>query len=290
MNPAARAEGDQFLDGIGETALIARYVFDGNLEDASRNSLHASVADGTAQYAGDELFGKVLTLSDGAYITLPGQALNETESISVAGWLQLYSLDMGQTVFDLGSDKDHRFLCTCNLNSDGYEVRTSISAREKKVQLRATAIKGNDEGFIHLAIVLNTTTKELSLFANGIRVAQNNNVNITMDDILNASSPKSNHMLVGGSMDKNPRLKGKLHDIRFYRTALTERQVAVIHHNAISDEQWGGNDDSAPETSYREDRARQLNADLIGVENVTVKTAKGMLPELPYYVEGQYKD
>ena len=29
--------GDQILDGIGETGLIARYVFDGNVKDWSRN-------------------------------------------------------------------------------------------------------------------------------------------------------------------------------------------------------------------------------------------------------------
>ena len=36
--------GDQFLDGIGETSLIARYVFNGNAEDSSRNQLHAACA------------------------------------------------------------------------------------------------------------------------------------------------------------------------------------------------------------------------------------------------------
>ena len=31
--------GDQILDGIGETGLIARYVFDGDIKDWSRNNL-----------------------------------------------------------------------------------------------------------------------------------------------------------------------------------------------------------------------------------------------------------
>ena len=30
--------GDQILDGIGETGLIARYVFDGDVKDWSRNN------------------------------------------------------------------------------------------------------------------------------------------------------------------------------------------------------------------------------------------------------------
>src|SRR5688572_11545105 len=40
---SATQGGDQFLDGIGETSLIARYVFNGNAEDSSRNQLHATV-------------------------------------------------------------------------------------------------------------------------------------------------------------------------------------------------------------------------------------------------------
>ena len=41
--------GDQILDGIGETALVARYVFNGNAEDRSRNNFHAALrGDGAA--------------------------------------------------------------------------------------------------------------------------------------------------------------------------------------------------------------------------------------------------
>ena len=35
--------GDQFLDGIGETALIVRYALNGNLEDSSRNQRHGTM-------------------------------------------------------------------------------------------------------------------------------------------------------------------------------------------------------------------------------------------------------
>ena len=35
--------GDQILDGIGETGLISRYTFDGDLKDWSRNNLHGSI-------------------------------------------------------------------------------------------------------------------------------------------------------------------------------------------------------------------------------------------------------
>ena len=43
--------GDQFLDGIGETSLTARYVLENNAEDASRNQFHATLR-GTASFVG----------------------------------------------------------------------------------------------------------------------------------------------------------------------------------------------------------------------------------------------
>ena len=39
----SQSGGDQILDGIGETALVARYVFNGDANDASRNALHATL-------------------------------------------------------------------------------------------------------------------------------------------------------------------------------------------------------------------------------------------------------
>ena len=35
--------GDQFLDGIGENGLVARYVLNANAEDSSRNQFHATL-------------------------------------------------------------------------------------------------------------------------------------------------------------------------------------------------------------------------------------------------------
>ena len=280
------AEGDQFLDSIGETALIARYVLDGNLEDASRNSLHALAEGGSAQYAEDELFGQVLDLSNGAYLNMPGQALSTAESLSVTAWVKLNEKSINASLFDLGTDSSHRFACVSFGKDRQNGCSVELNGGPGK-QHKISGFRPRPEQWTHLAVVLDTASQTLSLYINGKQVSLTENVPTEMEDFLGA--PSKNRLLIGGSADGKA-LNGQLHDVRFYRTALTERQVAVIHHNAISEEQWGGNDDSAQEISYREDRARQLSVDLIGVKNVTVKTAKGMLPELPYYVEGQYKN
>jgi hypothetical protein len=51
-NSQAPQGGDQMLDGIGETSLIARYQLNGTAEDSSRNQLHAKVM-GTGAFVED---------------------------------------------------------------------------------------------------------------------------------------------------------------------------------------------------------------------------------------------
>lgn len=54
--------GDQILDGIGETGLISRYTFKGDVKDWSRNNSHGSIQGTDFKFVKDELFGNVLSL------------------------------------------------------------------------------------------------------------------------------------------------------------------------------------------------------------------------------------
>ena len=93
--------GDQILDGIGETGLIARYVFNGDLKDWSRNNLHARFGGAEPSFVDDNRFGKVLSLTGdvSSYVLLPGDALSDFESLSISGWLYLRSNQPGQRFF-----------------------------------------------------------------------------------------------------------------------------------------------------------------------------------------------
>jgi hypothetical protein len=79
----ATQSGDQFLDGIGETGLIARYVFNGNAEDSSRNQLHATVR-GTGAFVADGPRQVLLLTGDGSYVQLPATALAGEDAIAVS--------------------------------------------------------------------------------------------------------------------------------------------------------------------------------------------------------------
>ena len=110
---AAQGGGDQFLDGIGETSLTARYGLENNAEDSSRNQFHATLR-GTASFVEDPLFRRALLLTgDGSYLQLPANTLDGEDTISVTGWLFLPTGASGP-VFDFGRDAANRLFATAS--------------------------------------------------------------------------------------------------------------------------------------------------------------------------------
>ena len=105
--------GDQFLDGIGETSLTARYVLETNAEDSSRNQFHAALR-GTAGFVDDPLLRRALLLTgDGSHLQLPANTLDGEDTISVTGWLFLPTGASGP-VFDFGRDASNRLFATAS--------------------------------------------------------------------------------------------------------------------------------------------------------------------------------
>ncbi|MDX5479048.1 MAG: hypothetical protein LPJ98_11390, partial [Cyclobacteriaceae bacterium] len=90
--------GDQILDGIGETDLIARYLFNGDFKDWSRNNLNAVFQGQNANFVNDDRFGKVLSLNGkrGGFITVPKEALENVESLSITAWVKFGQVRSGQ--------------------------------------------------------------------------------------------------------------------------------------------------------------------------------------------------
>lgn len=293
---AQGAEGDQFLDGIGETALIARYPFNGNVEDWSRNSHHAVLKGRSAAFVEDEKFGKVLSLpggKNGVYVQIPGQALIGVESLSVTGWVNVKDLTPWQRFFDLGQDTGtHYFYCTPvgEERSDGFRVR--ITAQGYAGEQGPAAYSITTGQWVHLAAVLDAAKKTLSLYVDGVRIGQSSGITWTMADILNQDNPAANRLYIGkSSFDNDADLGGMVYDVRFYSIALTDRQVAVIHHNAVSDEELAETEEkSAATADVTKERTPPAKAKLMGVPDITVKTAVGYLPRLPYYIPGTYRD
>ncbi|WP_197528325.1 beta-L-arabinofuranosidase domain-containing protein [Aeoliella mucimassa] len=296
LTTALAETGDQMLDGIGETAMIARYQLYGNLNDWSRNGLHATTTGAGHAFVVDTTFGKVLSLpggTDGAFLKVPTQPLGDTESFSVTAWVNLKRSDAGQYLFDLGSDGSHHLgLVPVDSNRRRQSVihlATGDGPNDQREVRSPRRVRLEPNKWVHLAMVLNAADKNLSLYIDGKRAARLNDINTSIQNLLNDNA----HLTIGHSVtNEGSSLAALLYDVRFYRSALSDPQIAVIHHNAISDEQL-----AAPESSESNDspgapavRSPLLAMGLVGVPNVEVSTAVGVMPRLPYELSGIYQD
>ncbi len=279
---SAQAGGDQILDGIGETALIARYLFDADTEDRARNHFHATLIKGEAAYADEGPFGKVMSLPGGC-LRLPGRALVGVDSLSVTGWIFLRSAVRGQRLFDFGLETGRSFFCELTGPDESTRFRVRITANGPEGEVGPVGQPLPAGRWIHLAIVLDAANQTLSSYVYGRPAGRAENVKIPLEQLLNRKNPAANRLYIGRSQGSDtPALDAKLHDLRLYRIALSEQQVGTIFGNAVGD--FGPQKREEPPAPP----VRSLALGLQAVPDIAVETEAGSLPRLPVRIPGTY--
>ena len=295
----AGEEGDQILDGIGETDLIARYLFIGDAKDASRHNRHATLHGTKGAYVADGRFGKVLSLpgKDGGHVVIPSRALAGVEAISVTAWVHLTSATPGQRLFDFGRDKTSSFSCapTDPNPEKGYRV---CIASKRGGEFGPKSQRVETGRWIHLAVVLDPAGQTLSSYADGVRVGHATGVTISLEQVLDHETADENHLYIGKShYGSDPNFDGRLHDFRIYSIALSSGQVAGIYRGAHSEEGVAAAGDQRLQQIEASDAAALSGITtlpealgLTGVADIAVGTIVGHLPHLPPMIEGVYRD
>jgi len=288
-------QGDQILDGIGETGMIARYIFDGNLKDWSRNNLHAKFQGTEAKFVKDEKFGTVLSLEGGKndFVVLPEGTLTNFESLSISGWLFIRSNESGQYIFDFGKNQEQHFFAA-PFGTNGQKVfQTSITS-DNKNKSGAISAEAQLNKWVHVAIVVDVFSKSMSTYFDGKLVGESNDIPKELSQVFGSNSGVANKLFIGKSLQQaSSSLNALLHDFRIYRVALTRKQVAGIYYNALKglredSKNMGKAEDNLP--TYELTKAQLYNKYLISVSDVKVETSLGELARLPSYVEGKYKE
>ncbi|MGD2094291.1 MAG: LamG domain-containing protein, partial [Phycisphaerales bacterium] len=289
--------GNQFLDGIGETALIARYVFDGNAEDWSRNNYHATMRGTKIAYIEDSQFGRVLSLpgeNDGGYIKIPGQALIGVDAVSVAGWIYVRSTVPWQRFFDFGRDTTTNFFCTPigEEPSEGYRARITTTGWTEEQGPVAPRVDINK--WVHLAVVLDPAGQTLSSYVDGVRVGHATDVDLTLEHVLHQENAAENLLYIGKSQYRDADLNARLYDVRIYSIALSDKQVTTICRNALSGEEEVTVGTKASGQGEQVMSAESISlasfSQLVGVPDITAETIVGNLPRLPYRIPGLYRN
>ncbi|HET9262498.1 MAG TPA: beta-L-arabinofuranosidase domain-containing protein [Vicinamibacterales bacterium] len=279
--------GDQFLDGIGETGLVARYVLDGNAEDSSRNQFHATLRGNGATFVEDGQFRRALLLTgDGSHLQLPGNALAGEDTISVTGWLFLPTGASGP-FFDFGQNASTRLVAVAS--AAGFRASVMVDGKV----LGETAGKPLLENqWLHVAIVLDPAGRALTAYVDGARAGQASQVAVSATQIVHGTVPAANRLFIGRSQnDGEPAFHARLRDVRIYRIALTDEQVATIHKAGLSGRQLTRRRGApAPEISTAAiPRESPLASRLSHVPDITVETVVGTLPRLPYTIPAVYR-
>jgi DUF1680 family protein len=286
--PVQQQGGDQFLDGIGETGLVARYVLNANAEDASRNQFHATLRGSGGTFVDDEQFRRALLLTgDGSHLQLPGETLTGEDTISVSAWLFLPTGASGP-VFDFGQNATTRLYAVAS--PAGF--RASI-VLDGKVRGETAAAPVVENRWVHLAVVLDPANHVLTTYLDGARVGQAADVAANAAQVVNQTARALNRLFIGRSQDDAaPTLHARLRDVRIYRIALNDRQVATIRTNALAGPQTTTRrGPPVPEISTAAiPQESPLASKLSHVPDITVNTVVGTLPHLPTEVSATYRD
>jgi len=284
---------DQILDGIGETGLIARYVFNGDLKDWSRNNLQAKYQGGEAKFVADNRFGKVLSLTgeSNAFVTIPGEALTDIESLSISGWIYLRSDQAGQRFFDFGKDGSKHFFAAPAGTSTQKGFQALITGNKDGAV--APAIETNK--WVHLAIVIDVPSKTIVTYVDSKPAGEAKDIPKELSEVF-GQQPAEKLLYIGKSLvPGEPNLNAMVRDFRIYRVPLSVTQVAGIYTNSRRGINQGSvnttgrrAEDTLPRFSPTE--AQLYNTYLASVSDVKVETAVGELPRFPSYVDGTYQD
>ncbi|HEY4112323.1 beta-L-arabinofuranosidase domain-containing protein [Puia sp.] len=291
VNTVSAQSGDQILDGIGETGMVARYVFDGDAKDWSRNNLHARLQGDKTGFVEDNRFGKVLSLpgDSNAFVTIPGEALTDLESLSISGWIYLRSKQPGQCLFDFGRDAAGHGDAAWHKDAAGHnDAAWHFGAVPSDVEVNK---------WVHLVVVMDVSSGSVITYVDSKPVGEAMKLPKELADIF-GKQPGERRLYIGRSASPGePFLNAMIHDLRIYRVALSRVQVAGIFNNAgrrgginagVVNTTGKRAGDSLPYFSPTE--AQLYNSWLVQVSDVEVETSVGNLPRLPSYVQGTYKD
>ncbi|TJY66086.1 hypothetical protein FAZ19_12265 [Sphingobacterium alkalisoli] len=294
VNRAHAQSGDQILDGIGETGMIARYIFDGDLKDWSRNNLHGKFQGSEPKFVTDDQFGKVLSLSGlgNDFVTIHGESLSDLESLSISGWIYLRSAQPGQRFFDFGKDaSDHFFAAPVGtLTQKGYQALITTKQGQENAAV-SSVIEVNK--WVYLTVVIDVPAKLLTSYVDGKPVSEAKDISLELTEVFGQSGEKKQLYIGKSLLPEDPNLNAMLYDFRIYRVPLTRQQIARIYYNSLKDihedsAHMGKSEDDLP--SFPLTKAQLYNAYLIKVSDVEVETEIGNLPRLPSYIQGTYRD
>ncbi len=290
-NECKAQSGDQILDGIGETDLIARYPLNKNIKDWTRNNLHGSIQGTSFEFTKEATFGSVLSLNenDDSFISIPAQWLKNQESMSITAWIYLKSTTNDPVIIDLGNNEQNHFSSILsNFNSKNI-LQTKLVTNGKL--FTANAVIPDIDEWNHFAFVVDLPTKTLNTYINGELASK---IEFLNDHIFDKTSNDEFKIYLGKSISDEPvSFNALLHDFRFYRIALQKEQlISIKNHLKNNSESTVVNETKQKSDliQFSKSKPQLYNAFLTNVIDIEIETSLGVLPRLPSYLTAEYEN
>jgi hypothetical protein len=204
----------QEVPGSGISA-AAHYTFDGELRDGLANG-NDGMAVGAPVFSAGK-YGQAISL-DGAtdYVQLPAQ-LGDSTDFTFVGWVNWSGGGNWQRIFDFGAGgTDNYMVLTPKSGSNTLRFIIRKDGVEQSLETSVLPVGA----WTHVAVTLTGSTAKI--FVNGALRATNTSFTFNPVDL----NTKYNYL--GKSQWPDPLFNGKLDDVRFLTTALSDAQIAAI--------------------------------------------------------------
>ncbi|MFB6343698.1 LamG-like jellyroll fold domain-containing protein [Saccharicrinis sp. FJH62] len=199
-----------------QKALVAKYEFEGNINDASEN-MNNLAANSDVSYIDGKVGTQALVLNgDDNFIQLPATIANQQE-ITVTTWVYWENIGLWQRIFDFGNGEDAYMFLTPFTNT--RKMRFAIKNGGAEQIVEGPPI--NYRQWTHIAVTIGSNSTRL--YIDGVQVAESTSVTISPMDF----KPVLNY--IGRSQfAADPMFGGYIDDFRIYNYALSADEVAAV--------------------------------------------------------------
>ena len=197
----------------------AHYSFDGNLGDALLNGNDGMAVGAPVFTAGK--YGQALTLDGSTDYVQLAEPLGDSSDFTFSGWIYWNGGGNWQRIFDFGNGGTDNYVFLTP-KSGGNTLLFGVKQAGVTQTVETTVLPTGT--WTHVAVTISGTTAKI--FVNGQLRATN--TGFTLDP----GALQTNFNYLGKSQWPDPLFSGKLDDLRFLTTALSDAQVAAIAANA----------------------------------------------------------
>lgn len=204
--------------------LVARYAFDGNLNDSTVNANHPIVTNGSPGFTTGTNGSALLLNGTSQYTMLPANMLAGATNFTVAAWVYWSGGSAWQRIFDFGNDLNEYLMLTPSSGGGNMRFAITTNSYPSEQGVETTALPVNQ--WRHVAVTFNGTT--LSIYTNGV-LANSGAVSLSpaiFNPALNYLG-RSQYTQYSESVN-DPLFNGRLDDLYVYNYALSGAEIAQL--------------------------------------------------------------